>query len=225
VQGQYFSPEYKKNEFHCINCGVYAKQYWANLTAGMHYVGGGRAFIPGVSAFNAQLPDEFAVSQCAHCSGHTLWFGEKIIFPRKVTVELPNKDLGLEIQTDYNEAALVLSDSPRAAAALLRLALQKLCIQLGQKGENINDDIKELVKAGLNPAIQKALDALRITGNNAVHPGEINLDEDPTKVIKLFKLINFIAQKMITEPNEVSDFYEGLPEGAKAAVEKRDGNV
>lgn len=145
-----------------------------------------------------------------------------MIYPRKIVVEQPNSDLSEEIQKDYLEAANVLADSPRSAAAILRLALQKLCKQLGEQGENINDDIGALVKKGLNPAIQKSLDALRITGNNAVHPGELDLVEEPERVIKLFGLLNFIAEKMITELNEINSFYEGLPEGAKEAVEKRD---
>lgn len=76
---------------------------------------------------------------------------------------------------------------------------------------------------GLNPLVQKSLDALRITGNNAVHPGEINLEEKPEKVLKLFELLNFIANKMITEPREIENFYTGLPEGALDAVKRRDG--
>lgn len=135
----------------------------------------------------------------------------------------PNSDLDEEIRADYLEAARILSDSPRSSAALLRLALQKLCKQLGEKGDNINDDIKKMVSKGLNPLVQKSLDALRITGNNAVHPGEISLQEEPERVIKLFELINFIANKMITEPKEIEGFYSELPEKAKVAVEKRDG--
>jgi hypothetical protein len=136
---------------------------------------------------------------------------------------LPNSDMGDQIKADYIEAGAVLSDSPRAAAALLRLALQKLCRQLGEKGDNINEDIKNLVAKGLNPLVQKSLDALRITGNNAVHPGEINLEEEPEKVLKLFELLNFIANKMITEPREIENFYSALPENARDAVNKRDG--
>jgi hypothetical protein len=145
-----------------------------------------------------------------------------MIFPRKMTVALPNPDLQDDIKRDYLEASSVLGDSPRAAAALLRLALQKLCKQLGEKGENINDDIKSLVAKGLNPLVQKSLDALRITGNNAVHPGEINLTEDPARVVKLFELINFIASKLITGPKEIEGFYSQLPEGALEAVRRRD---
>jgi hypothetical protein len=59
---------------------------------------------------------------------------------------MPNIDLDQDIQDDYMEAAKVLDDSPRSAAAILRLSLQKLCKQLGEKGENIYHDIGELVK-------------------------------------------------------------------------------
>ena len=145
-----------------------------------------------------------------------------MIYPRKMAVALPNPDLHEDIKRDYLEANSVLADSPRAAAALLRLALQKLCKQLGEKGDNINDDIKSLVAQGLNPLVQKSLDALRITGNNAVHPGEISLAEEPERVVKLFELINFIASKMITEPKEIEGFYSQLPEGALDAVKRRD---
>jgi len=74
----------------------------------------------------------------------------------------------------------------------------------------------------LNPNIQKSLDILRITGNNAVHPGEINVEEKPELVLKLFELINFIAEKMITEPKEVGAFYEELPDSAKEQIRERD---
>ena len=55
-----------------------------------------------------------------------------------------------------------------------------------------------------------------------MHPGEINLEEEPEKVLKLFELINFITEKMITELKEINNFYDTLPENSKKAVEKRD---
>jgi hypothetical protein len=171
---------------------------------------------------SGNLSEAWSLSICEHCNDMILWLNNTIVHPKKIQVEQPNPDLEQDIQDDYLEAANVLTDSPRSAAAILRLALQKLCKQLGEKGKNINDDIGALVKRGLNPTIQKSLDALRITGNNAVHPGELDLKEDTDRVIKLFGLINFIAQKMITEPKEIGEFYDGLPENAKEAVEKRD---
>lgn len=229
---KYYPPKHAEGQFHCPYCEVYAKQLWSHIQAGAdvyvkraNYGGILRASnITGLTMFSANLPEAWTFSQCEHCNNIMIWFNGLIVYPKKTLVEQPNQDLSKDIQEDYIEAANVLGDSPRSAAAILRLVLQKLCKQLGEKGENINDDIACLVKKGLNPAIQKSLDVLRITGNNAVHPGELNLTEDKERVLKLFDLINFVAQKMITEPKEINAFYEELPEGAKKAVEKRDKN-
>ena len=63
---------------------------------------------------------------------------------------------------------------------------------------------------------------MRVTGNNAVHPGEIDTD-DAEVVGKLFGLINIIAEYTITMPNKINGMYDALPEGSKKAIDKRDG--
>lgn len=219
-QDTYFPPEYTKGQFHCPHCGVFAKQFWAHIQA--QHIWGNSFINKTVLSFDESLDRDWAISKCEHCSEKIVWHEGSVIYPKTLVVKKPNKDLSEEIQADYLEAANVVADSPRSAAAILRLALQKLCKELGEKGKNINEDIAELVKKGLNPVIQKSLDALRITGNNAVHPGELDLTEDSVRVIKLFDLLNFIADKLITEPREVEKFYAELPDGAKQAVEKRD---
>ncbi|MFN7599434.1 MAG: DUF4145 domain-containing protein [Cereibacter sp.] len=75
-----------------------------------------------------------------------------------------------DIRRDYDEASTILDLSPRGAAALIRLGIQKLCKELGQAGKNINDDIGALVKDGLDVRVLQALDAVRVIGNSAVHP-------------------------------------------------------
>ncbi len=107
---------------------------------------------------------------------------------------------------------------------MLRLAIQKLCIHLGQPGKNINNDIKALVQGGLDPRVQKALDVVRVIGNNAVHPGEIDVDDLETAET-LFRLVNLIAEKMITEPKHLDDVYNDLPAAVREAIEKRDGKL
>lgn len=217
---KYYPPSHGEEKFHCPHCDVFAKQFWAHIRADNIY--GGNNSIRELSHFSENLDGKWTISRCEHCNKYIIWLGDKIIFPRKIEVENPNEDLEKEIQKDYLEAANVLNESPRSSAAILRLALQKLCKQLGEKGRDINNDIGELVKKGLNSTIQRSLDTLRITGNNAVHPGEIDLKDDKETVLKLFKLLNFIADKMITEPKEINSFYEELPEKTKIAVDKRD---
>src|SRR5690606_29908829 len=115
--------------------------------------------------------------------------------------------------------------SPRGAAALLRLSIQKLCAYLGQPGHNINSDIKALVALGLPPKVQEALDTVRVIGNNAVHPGKIDLKDDIDIVNMLFKLVNFIAQKMITEPKEIDEIYSSLPAEKIDGIRQRDSEI
>ena len=38
----------------------------------------------------------------------------------------------------------------------------------------------------------------------------------------LMRLLNIIVERMITEPNEISSLYQGLPESVKESIEKRD---
>ncbi len=139
------------------------------------------------------------------------------------TAPSPSSDMPEAIAGDYDEAREIVNRSPRAAAALLRLAVQKLCKKLGQPGNNINDDIAALVAAGLNPAVQRALDSVRVIGNNAVHPGQIDLNDDPSTALALFGLVNFIVEQMITRPKELDAIYQSLPQAQLDAIAKRDG--
>jgi hypothetical protein len=130
-----------------------------------------------------------------------------------------------EIKNLYLEAATIFTDSPKGSAALLRLALQKLLKQVGEKGENINNDIKKLVSKNLDPKIQQALDLMRIVGNNAVHPGEINLDENKDLAVELFYILNFIADQMITRPKELDLLYNKIiPKETQEHIKRRDGS-
>lgn len=164
------------------------------------------------------------VSKCYNCDDIAMWIYDKLIYPQRGEAPPANPDLPEEIRRDYEEASTILDLSPRGAAALVRLCIQKLCKELGQPGKNINDDIAALVKAGLDSRIQKALDAVRVIGNNAVHPGSIDLRDDRATAESLFRLLNLLAEKMISEPKHVDEVYAMLPDAAKAAIETRDKN-
>jgi len=170
------------------------------------------------------IPKNFSVATCSTCNEITLWVDREIVYPRKTSVAPPNEDMSEEIRNLYQEAATIVVDSPKGATALLRLALQLLLKQLGKPGKNINSDIKELVASGLSPKIQQALDLLRVVGNNAVHPGQIDLDDDREVALKLFHVLNFIADEMITKPKELELLYSDVvPDEAKKHINERDG--
>ena len=160
-------------------------------------------------------------SQCFHCKDFAIWIDEGLVWPQQRGAPLPNSDLPDDVRSDYEEASSILNLSPRGAAALLRLGIQKLCRHLGGEG-NISDDVSSFVKSGLRVEIQQALDAIRVIGNNAVHPGQLDLRDDHATARSLFDLVNLIASAMISEPKRVSEIYKSLPEGAREAIKRRD---
>jgi hypothetical protein len=127
-----------------------------------------------------------------------------------------------DVKADYTEARSILGFSPRGAAALVRLALQRLMLHLGEKGTNLNDDIGSLVSKGLPIDIQKALDSLRVIGNNAVHPGQIDLRDDLPTAAALFELLNLVVESTITQPKKIQELYSKLPQAALAQIQRRD---
>lgn len=165
------------------------------------------------------------VSQCFNCNKISVWIGSTLTWPASGDAPLPNPDLSDEVRLDFEEAGRILTLSPRGAAALLRLAIQKLCKELGQKGDNINADIAALVAKGLDVRVQKALDVVRVIGNQAVHPGQIDLRDDRSTAEKLFGLVNLIADIMITQPKHIAAMFDSLPLGAKKAIETRDKGI
>lgn len=183
----------------------------------------GRPFFEGHSTYREIDVNNVWVSRCFNCSEVALWICDQMIYPRRGEAPPANPDMPDDIRRDYDEASTILDLSARGAAALIRLGIQKLCKHLGQPGKNINDDIKALVAGGLDPRIQKALDVVRVVGNNAVHPGQIDLKDDRATAESLFRLLNLIVEKMISEPKHVDEVYATLPEEARKAIEKRDG--
>lgn len=108
---------------------------------------------------------------------------------------------------------------------MLRLAIQKLCFELGGKGKKIDDDIGSLVRKGLSPGVQQALDAVRVIGNEAVHPGTLDLRDDSDTAGRLFDLVNIITEQMISNPKHVKELYDKLPEFKRKAIEERDAKA
>lgn len=210
MKDKYFPPKFNEADFHCIHCGVFAHQHWHDTV---------------VKRGNNWEDAKIRMCLCGHCRKWTYWFEEKMVIPAEAPIEPPHEDLPEDCKQDYLEARSVFVQSPRSAAALLRLCVQKLMPHLGEKGENVNADIKALVSKGLPPLVQKAFDYCRVIGNNAVHPGEIRVEDTPDIAENLFRMINYIVEDRITHPREIQELYNRLPESSRKAIEKRDAKT
>lgn len=197
-----------------MHCGVLATQHWSQLLAQSD----------SLSSYSAI---SYWQCVCGHCDGASIWNGTQgnAIDPILGGGPRPHPEMPPGVREDYEEARTIVGLSPRGACALLRLAVQKLCGELGESGKDANTDIANLVKKGLTPDVQEALDSLRVIGNNAVHPGEMDLKDDPETASALFDLLNFIVDDQISQPKKRKAIFDKLPEGAKAAIRKRDGRA
>lgn len=208
----YKPPALGDSAFNCPHCNAYAKQTWHT-----------NRFFPLGAGRNLDI-EELHLATCENCSKYSLWLADDMMYPEGSGLP-PNDDLRDDIKLDFLEARSILNKSPRRAAALLRLCVQKICQQLGEAGRDPNIDIGNLVKRGLPTRIQQSLDIVRVIGNNAVHPGQIDLKDDSETASKLFDLINLIAEVMITQPKQVEKLYDSLPSSSREQIDKRDNST
>lgn len=215
---EYIAPEYQQTAFNCPHCNAYAHMNWQPMLTNNAHMSVWAAF-------------------CANCGAPSLWRigGTRRppsdlvlpdpgiqIYPTQSSAPMPNPDLPPDCLDDFLEAREIMQRSPRGAAALLRLVIQKLCRHFGEPGKDINQDIAALVRKGLPVTLQQALDTVRVIGNEAVHPGELDVRDDPTLVGALFTVVNLVVEKMLTEPRKIAELYQALPPKKLDGIVQRD---
>lgn len=236
MSNKFVEPEFDKNAFTCPHCQVLSVMEFIvpfRIQQGLHnnldklkqdikktgYITENiNNDINNMAEFATsygQYANAFAICENPNCQKISIWIDEKMVYPKPRLTPLPNDDLPDDIKADYEEASLIVQDSPRGACALLRLALQKLMIHLG-KDKNLDRVIKNLMQENIDEDLRKALDSVRVVGNSAVHPNELEIRDKPEIAFQLFKLINFIANEVLTSRKEIREFYnENIPDTAK----------
>ena len=210
----YVKPEKDQNKYTCPHCNTLSQMQWDK-----HHFDSDKS---RTRMSELLISNELTIHRCQCCGKKILWIDDTYIYPDIVSEEA-NPDMPNSVKQLYNEAALISNKSPRAACALLRLAVDKLCLELGETDRDINKNIGALVKRGLSQDVQQALDIVRVVGNKAVHPGQIAFDvDDYATATMLMHLLNMIVTRMISEPNEINCLYQGLPESVKKSIENRD---
>ena len=164
-------PELNKRAFICPHCGAYSEMVWL-----------------GVACFPGQFShDVIAISECKICSKFAVWIKGKMIYPESIKIQ-PNKDMPSKAKEYFNEAQSIIGRSPRAATALLRLALEEIVNELKGTGKNLNEKIESL---SLPQDLLTLFEACRLYGNQAAHPGVIDFNEEDSSDIA-YNLSNFI---------------------------------
>lgn len=204
----------KKPQLMCPYCHVYSQMEVYDQIFNSDYANDGQG--------RQHLTSRQEVHRCTNCGGKFFYVNGKLMYPEPEVIA-PAPDMPANVRALFDEAASISHRSPRAACALLRLAIEVLCDGLGAAGETVSQKISSLVKRGLSEELQRALDVVRVVGNNAVHPGQISFDVDDENTARmLFNLLNIIVQRLISEPNTIKTLYERLPDSAKAHVAQRD---
>ena len=207
---KYIPPAPDTNAFNCPTSGVYAHQTFKYVAYGI-----------SSSTSLYQPLKGMKVSECFHCRNFIIWYEDKILYPRKMTVSPPSDDVPVDIKKIYNEAGLILNDSPRASGALMRLALELLLKDINKNNLGLNDNIGKLIESKVPEQLIKALTILRVNGNDIMHTGEIKIFETAEDVTYLFELFNMIVEELITRPKKLGELYTRIPESQRKRVEKQ----
>jgi hypothetical protein len=197
MEKEYTQPKFRSDNYHCPHCGVYSHQDWYEV------------YVQDSEQEEAQ--EEITLSQCSNCKKYSIWIRDIIVYPETTTAPLPLRDTPEKVLTDYYEARDIITKSPRAAVALLRSALQKLISHLGGEGEVLEEKLENLKKRGMESKIQIALNSVRMTGEDAVTPGLIDIDDNEETAMILFNIINLLVDTLITQPKKVEELVDNLP--------------
>ena len=95
-----------------------------------------------------------------------------MVYPKGVSRSLLSLDVPSQYAQDYKEACLVLSDSPKASAALSRRCLQNILRVIAKvKPSDLSKEIDEVLSSKQLPSqLAEGIDAIRALGNFAAHP-------------------------------------------------------
>jgi hypothetical protein len=148
----------------------------------------------------------------------------EFIYPRKAARKPLAPEVPPEYTEDFNEACLVLADSPKSSAALTRRLLQRLLHEhLNIRKGSLDSEIQELLKVNTLPShIAEAVDAIRSIGNFAAHPvkttsaGEI-VDVEPGEAEWTIEVLESLFDFYFVQPEKLKQKRAALNAKLQAA--------
>ena len=147
-----------------------------------------------------------------------------LVRPRAISRSPISKEIPEKYSEDYKEACLVLSDSPKASAALSRRSLQNLLREIAKvKHANLSDEIQQVIDSKTLPShLSESIDAIRNIGNFAAHPiksekaGEI-INVEPGEAEWSLDVLEALFDFYFVQPAKLKAKREALNEKLKEA--------
>lgn len=200
----------------CPHCGVKSQHKYLNKIYGSYEFYVVPKSRPGEGHIQSRYKSNlqgFDAIQCVSCGNYSIYYHGKMIYPIDSNVPNLNEDMPDNVKSVYYEAKTVLNISPKSACALLRLALEMLLDELEIAGRSLNDKINKYCNDfDSNNRLIKAFHLVRLVGNEAVHPGVIDIDDNEDIARAMFEIINEIVDETITKKNKMDAIFEYLPE-------------
>jgi hypothetical protein len=208
-------PSFNTASFTCPHCGVVAQQNWASMLDS-----------------SKRADSDIMRSNCTSCRRHSYWAWEQLVAPAVPLGPPPNTDLTGELLEMYTEAREIAGRSPRAAAALLRMLVEHLVMDLdteGHEAERLSLKIIRLHEAGhIDDGTRDALMAVKVAGDDALHSGQIdpNAENQAAIVEILFEVVNHIVASTRTLHRKVAELRQAQDQarsekGRRIAEQKR----
>jgi len=179
-------------------------------------------------------PYGLSILQCPRskkCGKISIWEGYKVLYPPTGGHPFAERSMPKSVKKYYEEARRVATASPRAAAALLRLAIEELfryfagleryrqCELLSEGVGTLKHNISQMSRHGhIDEENRKKLDFVKLTGDYGVHGMPIVfLEDNESTTHLLFRQVNKIVKKLIVEPQE-EEAYERKVQSQQRAV-------
>jgi hypothetical protein len=144
-----------------------------------------------------------------------------MIYPLVGEAPPPHEEMPPRVRELYEEARGVLPASPRACAALLRVALEGLLEEAGYRQGRLADRLEKAYEdRKLSASTYKLAETLRYAGNAAAHYEPWKIDpsqgeEDREMVYHLFVFINDITEELIAKPRRDEEMMRKINESVR----------
>ena len=163
---------------------------------------------------NAHATVYLKLTECFSCRRFAVWVGDKLVFPETTSRVINLENCPSTVIELVEEALSVEMNSPRAACTLLRVALERLLIEVDIGSGNL---YKRLAALNLNETetLFKLCEFVRVSGNESAHAGELDLKNNRETVDTLFKCIERINERFISDLALANQVYDKIPDSKK----------